>query len=66
MEEGGLGTVCFDHRPFAHFYEGTTGRDFFRDYNFGRGRDYISGQLRGLRISVEGEQFSQVVKLGGE
>ncbi|MCI0724480.1 MAG: hypothetical protein L0338_36780 [Acidobacteria bacterium] len=63
LDGNGLGVVNFDHRPFAHFYEGVTGRDFFRDYAFGAGRDYVSQQLKDLRIVVEGEPFSQTVKL---
>jgi hypothetical protein len=63
IDGDGLGVVNFDHRPFGQFYEGITGRDFFRDYAFGAGRSYISQQLKDLRIVVEGDPFSQVVRL---
>jgi hypothetical protein len=63
MDGGGLGMVHFDHRPFAHFYEAVTGKDFFKDYAFGQGREYVSKQLRDKRISVEGEPFNEVVRL---
>lgn len=63
IDGNGLGVVNFDHRPFARFYEGATGGDFFKDYAFGQGRGYVSQQLKGLRISVEGDPFSQVVRL---
>jgi len=62
IDGNGLGVVNFDHRPFAHFYEGVTGQDFFRDYRFGAGREYISQQLKDLRIVVEGEPFNQTVR----
>lgn len=52
----GLGVVTFDHRPFAEFYEGATGGSFFEDYAFGRGRDYVSRQLKDLRIEYDGDQ----------
>lgn len=63
IDGDGLDIVTFHHRPFAHFYEGATGADFFKDYVFGAGREYVSERLKGLRISVEGEPFSQVVRL---
>lgn len=63
VDGDGLGVVNFDHRPFGHFYKGATGRDFYRDYKFGAGREYISKQLRDRRISVEGEPFNEVVRL---
>jgi len=63
IDENGLGTVEFDHRPFAAFYEGTTGRPFYKDYKFGAGREFVSKQLEGRRISVEGEPFEQTVRL---
>lgn len=66
IDDNGLGVVNFDNRPFSHFYEGATGRDFFKDYAFGRGREYVSQQLKDLRIIVEGEPFSQVVRLEDE
>ena len=63
IDGDGLGVVNFDHRPFANFYEGATGRDFFRDYAFAAGREYISKQLKDRRIRVEGEPFNEVVRL---
>jgi hypothetical protein len=63
IDGDGLGVVNFDHRPFAHFYEGATGRSFFADYAFGQGRAYVSEQLKGRRIRVEGESFNEVVHL---
>lgn len=63
IDGDGLGVLNFDHRPFGHFYEAVTGGDFFRDYQFGAGRDYISKQLQGRRISVDGEPFQEVVRL---
>src|SRR5437016_4680544 len=57
----GIDTVIFDHRPFAEFYEGVTGSSFLEDYEFGRGRDYVSGQLKGLRVAVDGEPFNETV-----
>lgn len=66
VDGGLLGLVTFDHRPFASFYEGATHRSFYEDYKFGSGRQFISDRLKGLRISVEGEQFSEVVSLEGE
>ena len=62
----GLGVVNFDHRPFAHFYEGVTGCSFYEDYKFGAARAYVSQKLKGLRISVEGEPFSQTIMLEDE
>jgi hypothetical protein len=63
IDGGGLGVVNFDHRPFAHFYEGATGRSFLKDYRFGAGREYISKQLKDRRIHVEGEPFNEAVRL---
>jgi hypothetical protein len=62
--EGGgkVSSVYFDHRCFAQFYEGTVGGSFYEDYQFGRGAKYVSDQLAGLRIVVEGEPFNQVVR----
>ena len=59
----GIEVVTFDHRQFAHFYEGVTGGDFYKDYDFGAGRDYISKRLKGLRIRVEGEPYQETVRL---
>jgi hypothetical protein len=59
----GIGIVTFDHRPFADFYQAATGRDFFRDYAMGAGRDYISKRLRGLRIRVNGEPYQETICL---
>ncbi|MBI4446883.1 MAG: hypothetical protein HY645_13380 [Acidobacteria bacterium] len=59
----GVATVCFDHRQFAHFYEGATGDSFYQDYRFGEGRGYVSKRLKGLAIRVEGEPFNEVVYL---
>lgn len=63
IDDDGLGAVYFDHRPFAHFYEGATGRSFFHDYRFGEGREYVSQKLRDKRISVEGNGGGEVVRL---
>ena len=38
----GIDVVIFDHRSFANFYEVVTGSNFFDDYNFGRGRNYVT------------------------
>ena len=62
-EQGHALTVEFDHRPFAAFYEGATGRDFFHDYRYGSGFPYVAKMLRGIRISVEGDQFAETVHL---
>lgn len=51
----GVDTINFDHRPFAHFYEGATSRSFYKDYRFGAGREYVSKQLEGLRIEYDGD-----------
>ena len=61
--DGGTGLISFDHRCFAQFYEGAVGRSFFEDYRFGAGRQRVSEALSGLRISVEGEPFNEVVRL---
>ena len=61
--EGGLGIVNFDHRPFGHFYEGATGRSFFKDYDFGAGREYVSKQLSGRRIRIEDSETGATVGL---
>ena len=61
--DGRVGSVYFDHRPFACFYEGATGRSFFADYRFGGGGELISNGIRGLRIRVEGEFPEQAVEL---
>lgn len=63
IDGDGLGLATFDHKPFAHFYEGVTGHSFYEDYNFGAGPEYVSQQLKGKRISVEGEQFNETVRL---
>jgi hypothetical protein len=60
---GQVGSVHFDHRCFADFYEGAVGSSFYEDYQFGRGREYVSSQLAGIRIAVEGELYDQVVRL---
>ena len=62
-DEDGIEVVHFDHRPFAQFYEGATGRSFYEDYKFGAGRDYVSKQLQGKRIRIAGEPFSETVSL---
>jgi hypothetical protein len=62
-DDDGSDSVYFDHRPFACFYEGATGRSFFEDYGFGAGRELISRELKGLRIRVEGDFPEQVVEL---
>ncbi len=54
----GLDNIYLDHRCFEHLYDGLTGRSFCRDYRFGRGTDFVSRQLEGLRIEVgEGKQW---------
>ncbi len=53
--------VHFDHRMFAGFYEGVTGNSFFADYNFGVGHQYVSDQLKGRHVRVEGDPFQEVV-----
>jgi hypothetical protein len=58
-----LDAVVFDHRSFANFYEGVTGASFFEDYTFGHGRDYVSSQLRGLRVAIDGEPFNETVRV---
>lgn len=58
-----LHAITFDHRPFADFYEGVTERNFYQDYAFGAGREYVSRQLRGLSISVNEEAAGKVVRL---
>jgi hypothetical protein len=63
IEGNVIDSIYFDHRPFSHFYEGATGRSFFHDYNFGVGREYVSNQLKGRRICVEGEFPEQTVSL---
>ena len=63
IDGNGLDVVNFDHRPFADFYEGATGRSFYHDYEFGRGRQYISKQLQGRRISVEDGPFNETVQI---
>ena len=60
---GRANSVYFDHRCFAQFYEGVVGGSFYEDYQFGRGARYVSDQLAGLRIVVDGEPFNQVVRL---
>ena len=65
-EDGDVGHVYFDHRPFADFYEGVTGQSFFADYASGRHRQYVSDQLKGRRISVEVELFNEVVVPEGD
>jgi hypothetical protein len=59
----GIGVVTFDHRPFADFYQAATGRDFYGDYAFGAGRDYISEHLKGLRVRVDGEPYRETISL---
>jgi hypothetical protein len=59
----GIGVVTFDHRPFADFYQGATGRDFYGDYAFGAGRYYISKRLKGIRICVKGEPYQETICL---
>lgn len=58
-----LGVVVFDHRCFATFYEGVTGSSFYQDYRFGSGRDYVSEQLSGRRVAIEGEPFNETVRV---
>lgn len=65
-ENGRRDCLIFDHRPFAEFYEGVTERNFFKDYAFGRGREFISRQLKGIRICVQGKDYEQVVCLAGQ
>lgn len=62
-EEGGTDHVIFDWRQFAHFYEGTSGRNFYHDYNFGRGRDIIKGYFKGRTLIVDGEEYNEKVSL---
>lgn len=56
VRAGGRRSVYFDHRPFSSFYEGVTGRDFFQDYRFGSGAQFIARQLQGRRIGVDDDQ----------
>jgi hypothetical protein len=62
-EEGGLDRVTFEWRELAHFYEGVSGRSFYRDYNFGAGRDTIEKYFKGRTLLVEGEDFDESVSL---
>jgi hypothetical protein len=62
-DEGGVEFVPFDHTPFGYFYEGATGRSFYKDYKFGAGKKYVSDQLRGRRIRVQGEEWEWKVSL---
>ena len=63
QDGNGVGAVVFDHRPFANFYEGVTGSNFFDDYNFGRGRNYVANQLKGLRVAIDGGPFNETVRV---
>ena len=63
IDGDGIDAINWDHRMFANFYEGATGRSFARDYGFGAGREYVSRQLVGKRIVVRGEPFSQTVSV---
>jgi hypothetical protein len=64
IDGNGMGTVSFDHRPFARFYEGATGSSFFEDYRFGAGRAYVSTRLKDVRVVVEGTEFvDQTIRL---
>jgi len=56
IDGNGIQVVSFDHRPFAQFYEGVTGRSFYKDYNFGQGRDSITKRLKDTRISVSDDR----------
>ena len=62
-EEGGIDHVIFDWRMFSHFYEGTSGRSFYHDYNFGVGRDTIKDYFEGKTLLVEGEEWNESVSL---
>ncbi len=62
-EEGGIDHVTFDWRMFSNFYEGVSGRSFYRDYKFGHGRDIISEYFKGKTLVVDGEEFDERVTL---
>lgn len=62
-EDQVVAVVNFDHRMFADFYEGVTGRSFYHDYRFGHGRDFVSRQLKGVRIAVGGAPFEEIVRV---
>jgi hypothetical protein len=62
-EDGGLDRVAFDWRQFANFYEGTSGRSFYRDYCFGAGREGIKNYFQGKILIVDGDDFEERVRL---
>lgn len=55
--------VIFDWRQFADFYEGASGRSFYKDYKFGAGRERIKNYFMGKAIEVEGEGFEKRVRI---
>ncbi len=56
--------IHFDHRCFGDLYNAAVPNgDFDRDYNFGAGRDLVSGCLKGIRIRVEGQNWERTVHL---
>ncbi len=63
LDEGGIDRMVFDWRRLAHFYEGTSGRNFYDDYNFGAGRETIKSHFEGRSLLVEGEEFDERVTL---
>jgi hypothetical protein len=61
--KGKIGQINFDWRMLANFYEGTSGRDFYNDYNFGQGRKSISDYFIGKTISIGDKDGSEYVRL---
>jgi hypothetical protein len=62
-EEGEARYVIFDWRQLSDLYDGTSGKNFYHDYKFGRGRDIISQYFKGKTLIVDGEEFEEKVGL---
>jgi len=62
-ENGSVERVVFDWRQFANFYEGTSGRSFYHDYDFGAGSRTIKDYFKGKTLIVSGEEFEERVAL---
>ena len=57
--------MASDWRMSAYFYEGTSGRNFYHDYDCGHGRDVIKDYFKGKTLIVHGDKFEERVELEG-
>lgn len=61
--DGKKALTTLDWKRFAKLYEGSSGRSFQVDYDFGEGREKISNYFRGKIILTEGGFWDKKIRI---